>query len=200
MKKIKPVALAMAAVMLMTMLVSCSSEKKSSNVVKEDDPWYESVKFKLDKDVKANDDVDTGVCTSNDNIFALYCASGDTWGSSRTVLDTYDFEGNMVSRQKVSLPDNLYVQRIYALKSDSEGNVLNTILQVNSPGRHGAVFADVDTKTGIVSNIEDLYTGKAKEHCGYDERKYRCGKQKRQRGQAFRLTLFLLSEIMLLFC
>ena len=124
MKKIKPVALAMAAVMLMTMLVSCSSEKKSSNVVKEDDPWYESVKFKLDKDVKANDDVDTGVCTSNDSIFALYCASGDTWGSSRTVLDTYDFEGNMVSRQKVSLPDNLYVQRIYALKSDSEGKVL----------------------------------------------------------------------------
>lgn len=166
MKKIKPVALAMAAVMLMTMLVSCSSVKKSSNVVKEDDPWYESVKFKLDKDVKANDDVDTGVCTSNDNIFALYCASGDTWGSSRTVLDTYDFEGNMVSRQKVSLPDNLYVQRIYALKSDSEGKVLNTILQVNSPGRHGAVFADVDTKTGIVSNIEDLYTGKAKKAKG----------------------------------
>ncbi len=166
MKKIRFAALAMAAAMLMTMLASCSAEKKNRKVVKEDDPWYDSVKFKLDKDVRANDDVDTGVCTSSDNIFALYCASGDTWGSSRTVLDMYDFEGSMVSRQEVSLPDNLYVQRIYALRADNEGGKLNAVLQVNSPGRHGAVFADIDTKTGIVSNIEDLYSGKAKKAKG----------------------------------
>ena len=57
MGKFKPVAITMVIVMLVTMLASCSSAKKGDNVVKEDDPWYETTRIKLEKGLKPNEDV-----------------------------------------------------------------------------------------------------------------------------------------------
>lgn len=58
MKKKRLIAAVMAFVVLMPMLMSCSSEKKGRKTVKEDDPWYESNTFKLELDVR-KDEYDT---------------------------------------------------------------------------------------------------------------------------------------------
>ena len=44
-------AIVMAIVMLAPMLMSCRAGKSKNNIVKADDPWYESTRFKIDKDV-----------------------------------------------------------------------------------------------------------------------------------------------------
>ena len=51
MRRIKVFSVIMTAVMLMPVLMSCSKAKTKATVVKEDDPWYESTKFKLSEDL-----------------------------------------------------------------------------------------------------------------------------------------------------
>ncbi len=73
MGKTKIYAVIMAAVLLLPVFASCSSGTKKTNVVKEDDPWYESARFEMKKDIRKNDDVNEAkVCTSNDRVFSLY--------------------------------------------------------------------------------------------------------------------------------
>ena len=101
MKIIKPLAVTMAVIMLMPMLMSCSSAKKSVNVVKEDDPWYETTRFKINKAIGENDEYSGKMCTSCDRVFSLYSYSSDRWGSAKAKIDTYDLDGNLYK----SLPD-----------------------------------------------------------------------------------------------
>ena len=160
MKRSVPVAVVMSIVMLLSMLASCSSVKKENDVVKEDDPWYESTRFKLDKAVSQNDELsDSVICTSDDRIFSVYCFSGDRWGSSRTVIDTYDNTGTLINRQDVICPEleNSRIVRVYSLSADPDGKNIEAIIHLMSAGQGGAVFADIDTETGIVSNIKEVF-------------------------------------------
>ena len=50
-------AIVMAIVMLASMLTSCKSGTIGRNVVKEDDPWYDTVRFKLERDLKPTDEI-----------------------------------------------------------------------------------------------------------------------------------------------
>ena len=164
MGKFKPVAITMVIVMLITMFTSCSSIKKNSNVVQEDDPWYETTRIKLEKDIDPADQVgDSNICTCEDRFFYAYCYTGDGWGSSTTKLDTYDYEGNLLSRLKVTCPslDGFYLGRIYSLSSSSDGKTINAIIYYGSANARGHAFATIDTETGIVSDIKDVYEGGA---------------------------------------
>ena len=147
MRKLKPFVIVMLFVMLLQTFTACTVKSKSSKIVSEDDPWYETTKFKLDNDIKKNEEYDLGICTSDEYIFSLYCVSKTTWASSRTVLDIYDLEGILVSRQDVTLPDNLYVQRIYTVSVDPEGKTITGLFQLNSYDERGAAFAKIDTAT-----------------------------------------------------
>ena len=49
MKYVKAIAATMAVLMLHPLLLSCSAKNKTM-VVREDDPWYESVRIKLQSD------------------------------------------------------------------------------------------------------------------------------------------------------
>ena len=55
MRRLKAVSMAMVFVMLMPLFASCSTVRKKSTVVKADDPWYETTKFKLDFDKRSNE-------------------------------------------------------------------------------------------------------------------------------------------------
>lgn len=165
MKKIKPAAVVMSAIMLLTMLSSCSSGKKSKNVVKEDDPWYDSTRFQIKDDIKKNASLGTtsGLCSSDDKIFSLYCFSYDSWGSANTKLDTYDLEGNLLNRTDVSGADDYYISMLYSLSSDPEGKTIDAIVNLNSYTKpHIWAFVTIDTETGVVSNIKDVFEGEAK--------------------------------------
>ena len=165
MKMIRPAAFVMTAVMLMTMLSSCSSGKKKKNVVKEDDPWYESTRFQLDNDM--GDNVSLGattcVCSSDDRIFSVYCFSHDAWGSARTVIDTYDLEGKRINRRDVTCPDDYYVTLLYSLSAAPDGKTIDAIVNLNSnTNPHKQAFVTIDTETGNVSDVKDAFGGEAK--------------------------------------
>ena len=157
MSKIKIYAVIMVAVLLLPVFASCSSGTKKTNVVKEDDPWYESARFEMTKDIRKNEDVqEAKVCTSNDRVFSLYPLSSTAWGSCRTVLDTYDFEGNLLSRKELSCPGDYFVPWIYSISSDPEGKSLNAAVYLNSSTKGFQAFVSIDTETGTVSNIKDI--------------------------------------------
>ena len=158
MRRCKPVVVFMIAVMLLQTVTACTLNKKASNVVGEDDPWYETTKFLLDNDIKKNEEYSLGVCTSDERVFSLYSASQTTWASSRTVLDSYDLEGNLVSRQDLSLPDDLYVQTIYTVGADPDGKTITALMQLNSPEERGAAFVKIDTETATVSDRQYIKT------------------------------------------
>lgn len=157
MKKVRPVAMAMVMVMLMTILSSCSSAGITDNIVKEDDPWYESTRFQLTPAYKETDSVsDTLVCAGKDNLFLMYCFSTNGWASSTTYLDTYDLEGNMISRQTVFCPelDDFRVMRIYSAGCSPDGKTMQAVVWFNKGAEHLTTFIDIDTQSGAVTNIE----------------------------------------------
>ena len=113
MKKLKLIAGVMTAVMLLPMFSGCSKTKDVSNIVKADDPWYESVRIKIDKDIRENEEEGLcGICMSKDYIFYMYCMTPDRGSSSRTVLDTYDFNGKLLSRRNVKCTEDYNIMNI----------------------------------------------------------------------------------------
>ena len=159
MKRVKFIAAAMAVFMLMPLFTSCSSSgKRGANVVKADDPWYESSKFKLEYDRKKGEDgCDSFISVSNDRIFSLYYVTPDMWASTKTILDTYDYEGNLLNRQKVSFPDNLELNDLYRVNVDPEGKTITAVVEFCHPRNNEPAFIDIDTESGEVTNIKNLF-------------------------------------------
>ena len=165
MRKAKLLAAVMAVIMLMPMLMSCSSDKKKNNVVKDDDPWYQSARIKIERDIRENEqEGQSGMCMSNDRIFYMYSLTADRGGSSRTVLDIYDFEGRLVSRKNVECTEDNCIMSTYSLTSDPEGKTLNAAVWYHSmSGKKGYNFLDIDTESGKVTNVSDIFSSRAKE-------------------------------------
>lgn len=164
MRKIKIVSVVMAAAMLMPVLTSCKSGKPGSNVVKADDPWFETTRFELAHDLGQYDSLGASyeICANNDNVFFLYCFSKDLWATSKTVIDTYDFDGNKVNRTYVSYPDDVTIAQIYTLHADPEGKTINAVVDLWSDTEYGPTFIDIDTETGEVSNIKRIINDETK--------------------------------------
>jgi hypothetical protein len=164
MRKIRFLAVAMAIVILMPMLMSCSSGKKSSNVVKADDPWYETTRFKLEKNLKPYSmEGGTQIASSDDKIITVYCYSNDMWGSSITIIDVYDFDGNRVNHKAVEYPEGIYFTSVYSMTVDPEGKQINAIVHYGS----GVVqpdfaFITIDAETGAVTNLKPFFTDEVK--------------------------------------
>ncbi len=164
MGKSKLLALVMCIAILMPVFTSCSAKSGGHKVVKADDPWFDSLRFKLEKDYKENDDVMSScISTSDDRVFNIYCKSDDKWATSTTLLDTYDYEGNLVKRQNVKCPEinGSRLMNIYSFDTDPQGKNISVIAYLNSEGLHGPVFADIDPETGVVSNIKEVFSKKA---------------------------------------
>ena len=104
MRRVKLLASALAAILLMPIFTSCSAAgKKGTVVVKENDPWYESFRVKINKDIRTDEEENISqLCTSNDKIFYLYSLFHKTYCTTRTVLDVYDLDGNLLSRKKIT--------------------------------------------------------------------------------------------------
>lgn len=163
MKSIKPIAIAVIFAMLMPLLSACSSGLKKAAVVKADDPWYESTSFTIEEDIRQNEVMNTGcLCASEDRLFNIYNMTGDNWGSSRTVLDTYDLNGNLLKRQDVSCPDNYNILAIESVNASPDGKTLNAIVAYLGTNRLGPTFTSIDTETGKMSNVREAYSKKVK--------------------------------------
>ena len=165
MKRNNLLALVMAVVMLMPVLTSCKlNGKGGSNVVKANDPWYETTRFELVKDVKTTEKAEkTKLCASNDKLFYIYCLRDAGW-TYRTILDTYDDDGNLVKRMKLSCPslDDFVIRDLYYASADPDGKTIKTIIYMSYGNKYGPAFADIDAETGIISNVKELYSERVK--------------------------------------
>ena len=165
MKRNNLLALVMAVVMLMPVLTSCKVSGKGGNiVVKASDPWYETTKFLLEKDLRETDKVNnTQLCASNDKLFYIYCLRDAGW-TYRTILDTYDDDGNLVKRMKLSCPslDDFVIRDLYYASADPDGKTIKTIIYMSYGNKYGPAFADIDAETGIISNVKELYSERVK--------------------------------------
>ena len=159
MKKIKFLALVLCIAILLPVFTSCKAVTSAGNVVKEDDPWYECTKFELDKNVEKEDDIQgSSIYVSDDRIYNIY-VKFHGWAWVKTFLDSYDFDGNLVGRQEITSNelDEFRISTIYAFDLDDDGKTMHLIAYINASGKLGPVFADLDSETGLVSNIRDVF-------------------------------------------
>ena len=159
MKKIKFLALVLCIAILLPDFTSCKAVTSAGKVVKEDDPWYECTKFELDKNVEKEDDIQgSSIYVSDDRIYNIY-VKFHGWAWVKTFLDSYDFDGNLVGRQEITSNelDEFRISTIYAFDLDDDGKTMHLIAYINASGKLGPVFADLDSETGLVSNIRDVF-------------------------------------------
>ena len=126
-------AIVMAIVMLAPMLMSCHAGKSKNSIVKADDPWYESSRFELAQDLGQFDMIGSAdvYCASDDKVFYMYCYTTDRWASSKTVIDSYDFDGNLVKRTRVSYPEGFMIDYIRSVHADPEGTTLKATIDMS---------------------------------------------------------------------
>ena len=165
MKHLRPVAMAMSIVMLVTMLSSCHAVKKSSNVVKEDDPWFESTRFELEPDMPKNLSLPASevMCTSEDKFIHAYSYTLDQWYHSHTKLDTYDFDGNLTGRYDITNKDGYAIYSFYSITCSPDGKTLTAIAYINSETAEGhPAFLTIDAESGVVTDTKPVFEGEAK--------------------------------------
>ena len=164
MGKIRFLSAVVAIAMLMPMLTSCKSGKIGKKVVKEDDPWYESSRFELAQDLGQFDMIGfaDGFCAGDDKLFYIYNFTTDRWATSKTYIDTYDFDGDLVKRTRVSYPEGFRLDYINTVHTDSEDKTIKAIIDMSYNDYYGPAFIDIDTETGKISNIKELRSGKVK--------------------------------------
>ena len=165
MKHVRPVAMAMSIVMLLTMLSSCSSVKKSGNVVKEDDPWFESTRFELEPDMPKHLNLPPSevMCASDDRFIHAYCYTTDQWMTSKTKLDIYDFEGKLISRHDIPSKDGFFIYQFCSISASPDGKTINAIAYLNSETVEGYhAFVTIDAESGNITDTKAVFEGEAK--------------------------------------
>jgi hypothetical protein len=156
MKKIKVIALAMAVLMLQPVLLACSAKTEKKTTVKEDDPWYESVRFDLDPEMLPTEMFDSGaVSYSNGKLYHMYSLTNqaDMDNYRRALLDTYDEGGNVISRTTLQSPVGYVIDRVISFTPDAEGKKAEAVMSLFTPGNFETGIVNVDMASGEVSNI-----------------------------------------------
>ena len=151
MKKIKATALAMAVVMLVPLLLSCSKKSSKSNTVKKDDPWYESYRFELERDQKPTEMLSGSVVTySNGNVYHLYCLTNlaDYDNYRRTILDTYDSNGKKINSFNIADPEGYGIDDIMAVRIKEDGITAEAVVTIFKTGGFATAVLDIDLTNG----------------------------------------------------
>ena len=154
MRNKKTIALALAVSILVPMFTSCAKSSTKNVIVKEDDPWYESVRFDLETDKLPSEMLDCSIVTyENDRLYHLYCLTNlsDYDNYRRTMLDTYDSNGNILSRIKITEPGNYSITKIDSIKPGKDGNTAEAVAEL---------FGPAGFETGIITI--DLISGESK--------------------------------------
>ena len=144
----------MAVIMLQPLLLSCSANSKKGSVVNADDPWFESVRFELENDQLPTEMLDkSAVSYSNDKLYHMYSLTNlaDFDNYRRTMLDTYDGEGKLLSRTKLTEPGKYTIDRVISIEPDAEGKEAEVL---------ALLFTQGGFETGIIT--VDLASGEAK--------------------------------------
>jgi hypothetical protein len=130
MNKIKTIAAGMAAIMSVSLLASCAGGAGSKTTVKEDDPWYESSRFLLERDQKFSEFMEGSCVGASDNniyyLYSLYDMEG-TDDYRRTVLDTYDNSGKLISSKEIDDSAFNVISGVKDIKVSDDGKTADVI-------------------------------------------------------------------------
>ena len=130
MNKIKTIAAGMAAIMSVSLLASCAGGAGSKTTVKEDDPWYESSRFLLERDQKFSEFIEGSCVGASDNniyyLYSLYDMEG-TDDYRRTVLDTYDNSGKLISSKEIDDSAFNVISGVKDIKVSDDGKTADVI-------------------------------------------------------------------------
>ena len=154
MKKQKCLALILAAAMLVPVFSSCSKKAKNTTVRK-DDPWFESSRFDLKTDLKGSEMLGgSTVCYGNGMVYHAYSIINlaDYENYRRTMLDTYDDKGNLLSHVKVKDPSNYAIDSIKKLSPPDADNEAEAIAELFAPGGFQSAIIKIDLNTGEASS------------------------------------------------
>ena len=150
MKRLRAAALTMAVLMLIPQLLSCSKRNKETTV-KEDDPWFESVRFELQSDQLPTEMLESSaVSYSSGKIYHIYSLTNlaDLDNYRRSLLEIYDESGNLLSRSTIKDPDGYAINCIEGFKPDSEGKTAEAIAELFAPGSFETGLVTIDLNTG----------------------------------------------------
>ena len=162
----KTIALTLAVSMLAPMLMSCARNSAKDITVKPDDPWYETVRFDLEMDRKPAELVDSSVVTyGNDRLYHLYslCNLADYTNYRRSMLDTYDSNGNLLSSVKITDPAGYTINCIQGIKPGKEGNSAEVIMELFAQGGFETALLTIDLSSGETGAPEFFRTKDGKE-------------------------------------
>ena len=154
--KTKAAAVFMVAIMSLLLFTSCSKRTVKATVVKGNDPWYSSSRFKLDRDIKPSEFVAGDCCAaSNDKIFFIYSLYeiSDKDDCRRTVLDTYDDSGELLDRKQLTPPRGYDIDSLKDIQIDPEGKTANAIAVVWGKQAFDTGRLEIDLETGKVSDF-----------------------------------------------
>ncbi len=140
----------MAVCLLVPSLPACSKGNKIT-VVKEEDPWFESTRFKLKTEQLSTEMLDSSVVgSSKDKVFHLYSLTNlaDYENYRRTLLSTYDDKGNLVSTVNVKDPENYAIKSAYSIKPADDGKTAEAVMSVFAQGGFSTAVVNLDLTTG----------------------------------------------------
>ncbi len=130
MNKIKTIAAGMAVIMSVSLLASCAGGAGSKTTVKEDDPWYESSRFLLERDQKFSEFMEGSCVGASDNniyyLYSLYDMEG-TDDYRRTILDTYDNSGKLISSKEIDDSAFNVISGVKDIKVSDDGKTADVI-------------------------------------------------------------------------
>ena len=150
MKKLRCIALILSVSMLMPMLCSCAKKSKNTTVRK-DDPWFESTRFDLKTDIKESEMIEgSTVSYGNGKVYHIYSIINlaDYENYRRTMLDTYDDKGNLLSQVKVQDPANYTIDGIKKINPPDSDNKAEAIATLFAPGGFQAAVIKIDLESG----------------------------------------------------
>lgn len=153
-------SLVLAVALLLPVFASCSSVKEGPNIVSKDDPWFETTRFELEKDLEPYDNFcNSAVCVADDKIFDLYCHGNAASGNGVLTLSTYDMKGSLKKSVDISAPGAIY--SLYNAFVDPKGKTITAVTYLN-----GYKFLSIDTKSGEILEEKDLLNSEARQAMG----------------------------------
>lgn len=154
----KAIAFAMAVLMLQPVLLSCSADNRTL-VVKENDPWYESHRFKLTTDKRDTEMLESSVVAySEGRLYHLYCLTdlADYDSYRRSVLDTYDEDGKLLDSVILKETDNYEICGIRSIRAEEESNTLMAVAEVFATGGFETAVLKIDLNSGETNDVKPL--------------------------------------------
>ncbi|MCR5617517.1 MAG: hypothetical protein K6F83_04440 [Clostridiales bacterium] len=153
---------AFLAVLIFVSLFSACKKKDiilDNRVVREEDPWYESSRFKISCELQDSEFLSgCSIECSNDKIFAIFSIyNPEFYICRRTNMQVFDDSGNKLNELIVKAPDNAVIDNIYAFYPDKKGKKATAVISTHSEGvGFRQFFADLDLESGNLSDLKEI--------------------------------------------